>query len=1014
MKSILLRKTRLFYVLFLLIATPFMVLGQSLMLTGIVKDDANQTIPGVSVLVLGTNTGTVTDIDGKYSINVNPGDMLRFSYIGFRTQEIQVANQASLDVTLVVDAIGIEEVVAIGYGTQKKADVTSSVANVKSEDFNKGAIQDAGQLVQGKVAGLQITQSNGDPTSNTSVLLRGYSTLLGTTDPLILVDGVPGSFSTVAPEDIESIDVLKDGSATAIYGTRGTNGVIIITTKGATRDMPATIEYNSYISVSQWLKKPDFLNASDLRDKFDEGWTFSGANDKDYGYNTDWFDEIGQTGLSHVHNLTYKGGTSTTSMLANLTYDSKEGTIKTSGAENIRARLQMRHSMFDNKLISNISIIASEKNTDMPNDWDYIYRMASIQNPTQGVYDENGDYIERDVYFYDNPVSYLNERIGMSRTKNTRFTGSMEFRPVESLSFKGMYTRKSNDYLSGYYYTRNDVTTTESGYNGYAARYSSDYMTNLVELTADWKKSFGDHHITAIAGYNYEDNTYEYFGANNRDFPTDSYSYNSLEAGMGISEGLGDVYSYKQNTKLIGLFSRATYNYADRYLFMVSLRHEGSSKFGADHKWGNFPGVSAGWRLSNEEFMKGVSWLDDLKIRAGFGITGTDVSDPYQSLLSYDYDSYFLYKGEWIQTLSPVRNSNEKLRWEKKYEYNLGVDYSVLNGRIYGAVDVYQRDTKDGLYYYSVPVPPYQYGTILANVCHIRNKGVELLINAVPVQTGNFSWNTNITYSFNTNKLISLQNDEFSMSTNYFDTGYTGEPIQTTTHRVQEGKAIGNFFGLKSVGLDSSGKWIVERLEHDDDGNVTGKYYDLAENATSEDWQVLGNGVPKHNLNWNNQFKYKNFDLSVTMRGAFGFQLLNYQKMFYGNPTIQYNVLNSAFEKLPVVDAETGQETGETANINDSQRYLSYYIEDGSYWKIDNVTIGYTFNTKNVGWIKNCRLYMSVHNLATITGYSGLDPEVRINYSEDSDGVVNYDPGTDSRDKYPTIRSYTLGVNITF
>ncbi len=984
--------------------------------TGKVTDNSGLPLPGVTVVLKGTAKGTVTDPDGNYNIpDVANGTTLAFSFVGMRTQEIIVTNERNINVTLNADVIGIDEVVAIGYGTQKKADVTSSVANVKSEDFNKGAINDAGQLVQGKVAGLQITQSNGDPTGTTSVLLRGYSTLLGTTDPLVLVDGVPGSFSTVAPEDIESIDVLKDGSATAIYGTRGTNGVIIITTKTARRNMPTTIEYNGYVSVSKWMEKPDFMDASDLRERFAEGWTFSAANDKDYGYDTNWLDEISQTGVSHVHNLTFKGGTQTTSMLANLTYDSKEGTIKTSGADNMRVRLNLKHNMFEDKLISNMEVIANEMKTDMPNNWNYIYRLACIQNPTQAVYDDNGNYVERSIYNYDNPISYLYERLGMSRTRNLRFTGSMEFRPIESLSIKGMYSRKSNNYLSGYYYTKQDVTTTESGYNGYASRYTSERLTDLVELTVDWKKSFDKHHFSAIAGYNYEDNTYESFGANNRNFPIDNYTYNKMEMGLGISKGSAEINSYKDGYKLIGLFGRATYNYDDRYLLMVSLRHEGSTKFGADNKWGNFPGISAGWRLSNEEFMKGIGWLDNLKLRAGFGITGTDVADPYQSLMTYDYSAYFLYNGEWRQTLAPVRNENPNLRWEKKYEYNLGLDYSVFNGRINGAIDAYRRDTKDGLYYYSVPVPPYQYGTILANVCNIKNTGFEVLINAIPVKTKDFSWNTTITYSSNKNTLVSLQNDEFQMSSDYFYTGHTGEPIQQTTHRVKEGEALGNFFGLRSVGLSSAGKWVVERLEHDEEGNVIGSFYDLAENAVDEeDWQVLGNGVPKFNASWNNQFIYKNFDLSIAMRGAFDFQILNFQKMYYGNPTIQYNVLNSAFDELDVVDVETGQKTGKTTKINDSQRYVSHYIEDGDYWKIGNITLGYTFNPKNISWLQNVRIYGSIYNVATITGYSGLDPEVRNVFSENSDGVTQYDPGSDHRDKYPTNRSYTFGLKVTF
>ena len=437
---------------------------------------------------------------------------------------------------------------------------------------------------------------------------------------------------------------------------------------------------------------------------------------------------------------------------------------------------------------------------------------------------------------------------------------------------------------------------------------------------------------------------------------------------------------------------------------MVSYRRDGSSKFGKDHKWGNFPGVSLGWNLHNESWMKNAKWLNQLKLRAGYGITGIDVSSPYQSLASLNYAGSYMYAGEWIQTLVPARNDNPNLRWEKKFEYNIGLDFAFLDERISGSIDLYQRDTKDGLYYYSVPTPPYQYGTIMANVCHLQNKGVEILINAVPVRTKNFEWTSSVSFSYNANKLVSLQNDEFQTSTDWFSAGHTGEPIQTSTHRVKEGWPIGNFFGLKSIGVDDDGKWVVERFRYNKEGEVESKYYDYAANAGQNDWQVLGNGVPDFFANFNNTFRYKGFDLNITMRGAFGHQILNYQKMYYGNPTILYNVLNCAFDEFDAVDAKTGQLTGKKAVLSDSQRFVSHYIENGDYWKIDNVTLGYThrFNSK---FIKRVRAYVTVNNLATITGYSGLDPEVSFG---------GFDPGTDSRDKYPTIRSYTFGVNLTF
>jgi len=977
---------------------------------GTVTDQSGLPIIGGGVIEAGTSNGVVTDTDGKYSITVASGQsVLQFSCIGYKTVEIVVGTQSVLNVTLEDETSFLDETIVIGYGSQKKADVTSSVQSVKSTEFNKGAIIDAGQLIQGKVAGLQVTVSSGDPTKSSSVMLRGYSSLLGSTDPLVLVDGIPGSLSTVAPEDIETIDVLKDGSATAIYGTRGTNGVIIITTKSAKREMPTSVEYTGYVSASTWLKKPDFLQADDLRHLFSQGWTFSGANDKDYGDSVDWLKEISRTGITHNHNLSIMGGTKHNTYNVNLTYNDTQGTIKGTGSRNLHARAGVSQYLFDDKLKLSAELLASETSNKSGFDANYVYRQACIQNPTQPIKNEDGTWNERSVYFYDNPVSYINERSGEYRNRSIRFNGVAEYKPIEQLTFKAMYVRKGQNSLNNSYYTHNDVTTTESGYNGYAYRYSSEYVNNMAELSAAYQQDFGKHHVSAVLGYSYEDNTTSYFYASNRNFPTDQYADNKLSSGQALKEGLASMDSYKYNTKLIGLFARATYNYADRYLLMVSFRRDGSSKFGADNKWGNFPGVSAGWRLNNEPWMKGITWLNNLKLRAGFGITGIDVNDPYQSLASLDYNGYFYNNGQWIQVLQPTRNPNENLRWEKKLEYNLGLDFAVLDERLSGSIDVYQRDTKDGLYWYSVPVPPYQYSSIMANVCHIRNRGVEVLINAVPVMRKNFQWNTSVTYSANINKLVSLQNDEFKMSTDYFDTGYTGEPIQTSTHRVKEGWAIGNFYGLKSVGLNSAGKWIVERYQYNAAGEIESKFYDLAENATSKDWQILGNGVPRFYANWNNNFRIWKFDVAVTMRGAFGFQVLNYQKLFYGNPTIQYNVLKCAFDKFPVLDSRTGEPTGEETYLNDSQRYLSYYIENGDYWKIDNITLGYNHRFKNTKYFKGFRVYGTIHNVCTITGYSGLDPEIRVSY-----GSNGYDPGTDDRDKYPTIRSYTFGVALNF
>lgn len=1006
------KRTLQFCLSLLLLTVAFPAMA-GIVVKGTVVDPAGEPIIGGGVVEVGTRNGVITDFDGTYTITVDgTSSVLQFSCIGYETVDVTVGNQTVINVTLQEATSFLQEAVAIGYGTQKKADITSSVQSVKADAFNAGAIKDAGQLIQGKVAGLSINTSSGDPTASSAISLRGTSSLLGTSDPLVLVDGIPGSLSTVAPEDIESIDVLKDGSATAIYGTRGTNGVIIITTRNAKRDMPATVEYSGYVSASTWLKTPDFLDAATLTDLRAQGMTFVGARGEfldSKGNNaekaTNWLKEISQTAISHNHNVSIMGGTKHNTYTANVTYNNNEGTIIGTGTSTMRARAMVSQYLLNDMLKISGEVMADETNNNSRFDASYVYRQACIHSPLEPVYDENGLYTKRDIYFYQNPLSMINEQLGMSRSRNVRFNGTAELKPIDALTLKAVYVRKGQSRIGGYYNTRLDESTTKDGRNGQAGRNASDYISNMLELSASYVQDFGNHHFTAVAGYSYEDHYSENFSMSNYNFPSDAYTWNNMGMGDALKNGQASMSSYKQETKLIGLFARATYNYADRYLLMLSLRRDGSSKFGAGQKWGNFPGVSFGWRLNNEEFMKDLKWLNNLKVRAGFGITGIDVTSPYQSLASLQYSGSYRYNGEWIQTLSDARNDNPLLHWEKKFEYNLGIDFAVLDERLSGSIDFYQRDTKDALYNYSVPVPPYLYGSIMANGAHIQNRGAEVLINAVPVVNKDFEWNFSVTGSFNQNKLVSLSSDTYKTSSDYFYTGYISEPVQKNSHIVKVGWPIGQIYNLKSIGIDESGKWVVERLKKVD-GVPVSKFYDLAENASEADYQVLGNGVPRFNLGWTNNFRYKNFDLAIAMRGAFGFQILNMQKLFYGtsNSSFQYNVLKCAYDMHDAVNSITGEKTGTQARISDVQRAVSYYVENGDYWKIDNVTLGYNLNLKN-DYLKRIRIYGSVHNLATITGYSGLDPEVP---------SIGYTAGTDERDKYPTIRSYTFGVNLTF
>lgn len=963
---------------------------------GRVTDHSGTPLPGVTIVVRGTSTGTITNSGGDYLLNNIPdSSVLVFSFVGMHTVEVP-ADRSVIDVSMEEETIGLEEVVAIGYGTMKKADVTSAVSSVKAEDFIKVSVKDVGQLIQGKVAGLSVVSTSGDPTSNVQISLRGRTTLYGTsTNPLILVDGVPGDFNSVAPEDIESIDVLKDGSAAAIYGSRATNGVIIITTKQASGQYNAAIEYTGYVSTQTIYKKLNVCTAADYRQLIEEG-VRSGSDD--LGASTDWLKEITQTPLSHVHNLSIKGGNSKTNYLATLNYNRTEGIFMKSDKETFTVRTDINHTIFDGLIKLNLGLLSRNIHYTTTGDGysfnGYTYRQALIYNPTSPIKNEDGDWAEVTGNFnYDNPVARLKESDGRNNDQWSRVNGTVIVTPLKGLSLKALLSYSKYNQTRGYYETKSHISTKRSGLNGYASKGGVESIDRLAELTAEYVNSIGKHRFTVLGGYSYSENDYQNYYMTNTDFPTDIFTYNDIGLGNGILEEspYAGIYSERSKTNLIGFFGRTTYNYDEKYLLMGSLRYEGASQlWGTDDPWGMFPSVSLGWRISNESFMKNISFIDNLKLRIGYGITGSQPSASFLGVSTLSYSDYFYTDGTWIQTLAPARNDNPYLRWEKKKETNIGLDFSLLKSRISGNIDYYYREIDGLLYDYTVPMPPNLVNTTTANVGVMSNKGIEVLLNIVPVDNKKFQWNSTFSFSTNANKLKSLSNELYEATRDYFTDGSTGEPIQTYTHRVDVGGKIGNFYGFRVVDVDDDGKWIYL----DADGNQVN--FDDFTHA-EEDKQVLGNGVPKYYAGWNNTFRYRNFDLSMTMRGAFSFQILNFERMYLENPKIsEYNRLKSAYDKVfgkAVLSPECDLE------------FNSYYIEDGDYWKIDNITLGYNFPKMNNKYIKSIRIYASLLNALTITGYKGIDPEVT---------VTGLTPGNDYRDKYPTTRTYTLGVNISF
>ena len=959
-------------------------------ITGSVTSADGEPLSGASVVVVGTASGALSGADGRFTIEgIAPGTRtLRATLIGYAEQTRQVTVVAGQAATatfqLSAAAVELEGIVAVGYGTQRREEVTGAVASVSEDEFVQAPARDAASLIAGKIPGLAVSTPSGDPRDGTEISLRGATTINGPRNPLVLVDGVPGSLETVAPQDIENISVLKDGSAAAVYGSRASNGVILITTKKHRGGAP-TIHYDTYASYQTLYNSPDFLDAADYRRLIQEGWEF-----EDLGFETDWQDEMLRNPLSYNHAVTLSGGADNTNYTASFNYEDSEGIFRRSDNREMVGRVNVGHSMWDGRLTADLNLLGRTNSYFNGPSFDYAWRQTLIRNPTDRITDDEGNWQERGTYFYTNPLGLVEEENGDFEGRDLRLHGTLTYRPVQPLRLSLLAGTDRGSWISGSATTFRHVNTTQSGLNGTAGRSTNANRDRILELTGTFEQDFGGHDVTLLGGYSYQDFLSEGFSVSTYGFPTDQFGYDQLQRGDALTAGRASMSSGKSGNKIIGFFSRLNYDWDDRFMVMASVRHEGNSRFGADHKWGLFPAISAGWRLSEESFLRGASFVDDLKLRGGFGVTGIAPNGNYLSLTSYDYGPRFLYNGQWVQGLRPARNPNPDLRWERKEEVNVGLDFSLFDFRLNGILDVYRRDTKGMLYNYSVPVPPNLYGSILANVGHMRNEGMEAQLGYDVLDGSDLRWTSTVNWSTNRNELVSLSNDVYQPDSDYFYAGHTGEPIQLPTHRIDIGGPIGNLYGYESVDIDENGEWIVLSAE--------GQPIPIRD-VTEGDRRIIGNGVPKHYLAWNNSARFRDFDFNVNMRGAFGFQILNFQQMYYSNPTIlQYNMLESAFD--PVYGKRT---------VDYDLAYVSYYVEDGDYWKIDNVTLGYTLGEGLLGGFRDvlsgARIYLSGSNLLTLTGYKGLDPEVNTN------GLA---PGIDHRDKYPTTRTFTAGMSLTF
>ena len=988
---------------------------QGVTVKGAVKDAKGEPIIGATVTEKGTKNATVTDFDGNYSLNVSSRNaVLVVTYIGYNTQEVK----AGSDVTLEEDNALLNEVVVIGYGTQRKGDITSAVASVKAEDFNAGKIGDAAELVKGKIAGLTVVNASGSPTAQSSIRLRGITTLVGGLTPLILVDGIEGDLTTVAPENIASIDVLKDASAAAIYGTRGANGVILITTKGGKRDTQAQVTYNGYVTFSNWTKKAEFMDTHDV---------IYGKTQQDYlGYDTNWLDAITRkAGFKHNHDINISGGSRNATYAANVSYNKEEGIIRNTDNENFKMQLDYTQYVWNDVLKFNFNaLVTRQKYTNT--DASYAYRQAVIHNPSEPVYNEDGSYYENfNKLQYYNPVELQNEAYGNTRNRFSQLVGNVTVEPIKGWKTNLMISWGEGANDSENWTSPTHYSIVRQGYNGSASKSSNTYVNKSLELTSRYDAQWGEHRFNGIVGYSYLYNEYDGFNASNTDFSTTAFLWNNLGNGSFLTDKdhHASMGSYRNDDKLVGFFGRISYGYADKYNALVSIRHEGSSKFGENHKWATFPSVSLGWNIMNEEFMKSTkNWLDNLRLRVGYGVTGITPSEgewrgSYLAQNIYNFAGYgdvMSMDGKWIKTLEVGQNPNPDLKWEVTKEWNFGLDYGFLNGRIHGTLDFYIKTTNDLLFWYNVPMPPNLYSQTLVNVGDMRNTGIEFMIEAIPVQTKDFEWTTTLTASHNKNKLLKLSNDLYETDNfqELWPSAGSWDPISVTTHCMEVGETLGDFWGLKFVGYDKDGFALVEAS--DGNGGWTVKQFNGNLNV-KENRQRLGNGAPKVILGWSNTFKYKDFDLSMQFTSQLGYKILNAQRAFYENNSIAYNRLKSAADLhpaintdgTPYIDPETGEQKMVTLSPAMQQGIWSDHLENGDFLKLTNLTLGYTFVPKGVvgNYIKKARIYANATNLFCITGYSGLDPEVDNNFMT---------PGLDYRDKYPTTRSFTVGLSLNF
>ena len=971
------------YRLLMLIAVVVFALDVSAQATisGHVKDDTGEDVIGATIMEKGTSNGTVTDFDGNFKLECKEGVTLVVTYIGYDPKEVKAKD--GLDITLSEDVAQLNEVVVVGYGSMAKKEISSSVVQISKDQFNQGAASDPMALIAGKVSGLNVSASaDANPNAMTDFQVRGAGSLTASNGPLIVIDGIAGGdLRNIATQDVESITVLKDAGSAAIYGTRGANGVILVTTKKGSGTQGVTnVTYDSYIALNFAKPKPDILTTDEFR---------RSRRGQDYGGDTDWWDEITRSTSYNLNQyISIDSSTKNGYFGLSVNYKKGNGLDIVSGREEYGGRFVGEQRVLNNRLQFNSSLSARKVHEKWGNDG--LFDTALTMNPTIPVKNPDGTYYQpnspTDIH---NPVNDLKENV--SNGDRIYLLGNADVKlnilqmEQHVLNTSLSYALQYNDLKSNFY---TPSTSSESYWNGYAGRANINYQkwwTNRLEWLVNYTLTLNEHQLKAVLGYSWERSKWEQSGNENMGFVYDSMNYHGIANGSYLRDGKANLWAGSSESTLIGFFGRLNYNYNDMIYATASMRREGSTKFGANTKWGSFPSASLAWEVVNTPFASPLkSVFQSLKPRISYGVTGRSDFNAYQSLATYSGYGAYLIDGQWINGYAPSVNANPDLAWEKSTAFNVGIDFVAVNSRLRGSIEFFDRRSKDLLYNYTAPQPPFIYKSILVNVGTTKNTGVEVTLDYDVLRKGAVKWTTGVNWSMGSTKLTKLSSDVYQMA--YLDL-YQKPGVGTSEYffRVEEGGKIGQFYGYEHAGIDENGLLLI----YDNNGNKV-----PAAQAAPSYKRNIGNGAPKHFLSWSNSLSYKSWDLSLLFRSALGYKIFNMRKYGMGlQGAGTDNVLRTAYTDY--------------SNVHSSGGIISsYFLESGDYFKLDNVTLGYTFTPKKRDLVESLRVYLAAKNLFTLTSYEGNDPSIVT-----STGIT---PGIDSNSAYPQATQVSLGVTLRF